>query len=212
MCKDKKKHIPLGFANIESSAGAHICFIYQDEHERRSFMSKYIESGLLINEKIAYFADLLSPKELESWLLELGIEMPDPKQIDISKTADVYFPDGSFKFNNVLEKLVGFYHSSTDDQGYAGVRITGEMGWATRSIPGCEDLIEYEARVNRVVDNTPITALCQYDATKFDGDFIYDILQVHPLMVIRGQVVKNPAYTSTDEFLAAYHQRHKHDK
>jgi len=48
--------------------------------------------------------------------------------------------------------------------------------------------------VNRVVQTHPITAMCQYDANRFPGETIFQALQVHPYMVMHGQLVKNPSY------------------
>jgi hypothetical protein len=35
----------------------------------------------------------------------------------------------------------------------------------------------------------------------FDGATILDILKVHPVMISRGQLVKNPFYVRPDDFL-----------
>lgn len=72
-----------------------------------------------------------------------------------------------------------------------------------RGIPGSEKLIEYESRLNLLVEQNPITLICQYDANRFDGATIYDVLNVHPMMIVRGQVVRNPYYVPPAEFLAS---------
>jgi len=77
-------------------------------------------------------------------------------------------------------------------------RVTGEMSWALRGYPGSERLMEYEARINKVVQTHPITAMCQYDANKFDGDLIFKALQGHPYMVMNAQLVKNPYYVGAE--------------
>ena len=68
-------------------------------------------------------------------------------------------------------------------------------------------LLEYEARLNMLVAEHPITACCQYDVRRFDGRTIMDVLAVHPVMIVRGQVVKNPYYTDPNEFLRQYRTR-----
>jgi hypothetical protein len=77
------------------------------------------------------------------------------------------------------------------------------MSWALRGIPGSERLIEYEALVNDVLVTHPVTAICQYDATRFDGASIFDVLKVHPMMVVHGLVVKNPYYVKPQESLVS---------
>jgi hypothetical protein len=45
--------------------------------------------------------------------------------------------------------------------------------------------------------------MCEYDTELFDGLTLFEILSVHPLMVIHGQVMRNPYYVGPDEYLAA---------
>lgn len=196
----------LGFSHKRFERGAHLCMIYRDDTERREVVSKYLESGILNDEKIGYFVDTMKPEEVKSWLTELGIELPEGKQLTISPAISTYCPHGKFVVQDMLESLKN-YHKQSLYEGFSGARLTGEMSWAIRNIPGSEHLVEYEALINTILATHPVTALCQYDATKFDGGTLFDILQVHPLMVVRGQIVENPAYIRPDEFLKAYHNR-----
>jgi hypothetical protein len=48
--------------------------------------------------------------------------------------------------------MIALLESETEQalaDGYAALRVTGEMGWALRGLPGSERLIEYEAKLNR---------------------------------------------------------------
>lgn len=93
-------------------------------------------------------------------------------------------------------------HSSSIGEGYGGACASGEMSWALRGVPGSERLTEYEALINTIVREYPTTAVCQYDARRFDGATLFDVLAVHPMMIIRGQVVRNPCYVAPEQFLA----------
>lgn len=52
-----------------------------------------------------------------------------------------------------------------------------------------------------MLETHPVTAICQYDANRFDGDTILQCLEVHPYMIVRGQVVQNPFYMKPEEFI-----------
>nr|WP_254596065.1 MEDS domain-containing protein [Legionella micdadei] len=177
--------------------------MYRDESERRRVISKYIESGILNNERIGYFVDIMKPEEVVDWLGELGIEVPKTSQVTITPAVTTYCPEGKFIPEQMLSCLKRHYEQAIAD-GFVGARLSGEMSWSLRNIPGSEQLIVYEALINTILDTHPVTAMCQYDVTKFDGGLIYDVLQVHPLMVVHGQIVKNPAYVRPDEFLRNY--------
>ena len=78
------------------------------------------------------------------------------------------------------------------------------MTWALRDIPGVEDLLAYEARVNQVMAGNPEAAaisLCLYDVERFDAELIVGVLRTHPKAVIAGTVIDNPFYIQPEEFL-----------
>lgn len=100
----------------------------------------------------------------------------------------------------MLEWHKKFYQDAIG-KGYCGSWITGETSWITHQIPGYERFIEYEADINNLIKVLSATIMCQYDASKFNGAELFDILQVHPLMVVHGQVVRNPAYIKPEAFL-----------
>ena len=191
-----KRMTTLGFDARPYPAGIHMCFIFDDEEERRRVLAKYIQSGLQEHEQVAYFVDTMSPDELKQHLRQLGVEIPEDavdRQCLISTAENTYCPDGTFKVERMLETLEHAYtHCCTD--GFDGLRVTGEMNWALRDYPGTDRLIEYESRVNQVLRKVPVTAICQYDARLFDGATLYNLLKVHPMMIVHGQAVRNPYY------------------
>ena len=185
----------LGFDPRPFPAGTHMCFIFNDETERRQFLAKYIQSGLESDEQVAYFVDTMTPEELREHLRKLGVAVPDAgdNQCLLHSAEDTYCPDGTFSPDRMLDTLEAAWAQSCC-AGLKGLRVTGEMNWALRGHPGSERLIEYESRVNEVLTRVPVTAICQYDARLFDGETLYRLLKVHPMMIVDGRVVKNPYY------------------
>lgn len=195
--------ISLGFDTAPYPMGTHMCFIFNDEDERRWVMSKYIQSGLDDHEQVGYFVDTMSPEDLKNWMRELGVTLPaelDGRQYSVVEAGKTYCPDGTFDVDRMIE-TVGEAHYRSVREGYAGARVAGEMTWAKRGIPGSENLAEYESQVNVLVRTVPTTAVCQYDAQRFDGATLHDILSVHPMMIVHGQVVRNPFYIEPEVFL-----------
>lgn len=184
--------------------GAHFCLIYKDETERRKVVSKFLESGFLNNEQINYFADTMKSEELISWLKEIGIEFPKNNQFLLYPTLSTYCPHGKFIPEEMIQHLCECQEQAAA-QGFSKARITGETNWLNKNIPGTNRFIEYEAMINTIFDEHPCMVFCQYEANKFNGGFLFDILQVHPYMIVNGQIVKNPAYITPKEFLKAYH-------
>jgi hypothetical protein len=103
-----------------------------------------------------------------------------------------------------LLSLLRKFHQIALADGFPAARVIGEMMADVLRVAGLARLLEYEARVSLLLREHPITAVCQYDATAFDGATIMQILKVHPLMVIRNAVVHNPFYVPPEDFLARH--------
>jgi hypothetical protein len=196
--------ISLGFDAEPHPMGTHMCFIFNDEQERRWVTSKFIQSGLNGHEQVSYFVDTMTPENLKKWMVELGVTLPDElegRQFNFAEAEKTYCPDGTFRVDRMID-TVGEAHHRNIREGYVGARLTGEMTWSKRGLPGSQNLAEYECRLNILLRAVPTTAVCQYDAQRFDGATLYDILSVHPMMIVHGQVVRNPDYIEPEVFLA----------
>ncbi|MCX6560729.1 MAG: MEDS domain-containing protein [Candidatus Aminicenantes bacterium] len=204
-----RRDISLGFTPDSFPEGTHMCYIFNDENQRREVVAAFLDSGLKEGEKVGYFVDTVTPEEMLSYLRGLGVKIPDrpaPAALSVSKAEDTYCPDGTFVPDRMLDTLRAYYASSLAE-GFRGSRVSGEMSWALKGLPGSRRLVEYEAKVNDVVLEYPVTAICQYNANLFDGGTLFDVLSVHPMMVVNGQVAKNPYYIQQAQFLKKWHER-----
>nr|WP_061484179.1 MEDS domain-containing protein [Legionella pneumophila] len=211
--KSQNKSISLGFSNKRLNPGTHICLIYRDEKERQEIVSKFLRSGLINHEKIGYFTDIMAVNELTQWCKEMGIEIPvsdDPhhQQFEITSALNHYCPHGQFTPQHALDAMCQYYEVSVKE-GFSGVRVTGETSWLFKSkgISGTEQFIIYEAMLNKALKKHPVLTMCQYDANLISGAELFDVLQVHPFMIVHGQIVENPTYLKPDEFIQLYKNR-----
>jgi len=195
-----QRQAAMGFSDERFPVGTHMCLIYDDDNERRKLIAKYLDAGLREGEKVSYFADTMPVAEVREWLTGMGVKIPQGGQLTVASAEKTYCPNNKFVPDEMMDGLRALYQGSLDE-GYAGTRASGEMSWALRGIPGSERLIEYENLLNVVFETHPIIGLCQYDARRFDGAIIFDVLKVHPMMIVNGQVVKNPYYIRPQEFL-----------
>ncbi|MCC7373560.1 MAG: MEDS domain-containing protein [Verrucomicrobiales bacterium] len=200
--KPPKRDIHLGMGDGTFPEGTHMCLIYSDEAERRESIGRYLALGLADRESVSYFADTTSEEEIQSWLDMISREASSgvtAADIKVHSAESVYCPNGRFDPDEMLERLGGCYQTAVAS-GRAGARVSGEMTWALKGIPGSHRLIEYEAKINLHVEKFPTTAVCQYDARRFDGATLLEVLRVHPMMIVRGQIVRNPYYLRPEEF------------
>jgi hypothetical protein len=81
-------------------------------------------------------------------------------------------------------------------------RSVGEMTWSLGDIPGVDELVGYESKLNSFMPRYPQVILCLYDLDRFGGGIMVDMLKTHPKVLLGGMVLDNPNYLSPDEFLS----------
>lgn len=194
------QEMDLGFTTERIPECQHICMIYDNEEQRRKIVTAYLAAGIKEGNIIRYFADETSSEDIHAWLMEMGIELPQTEDdsFRIVKAEHAYCPSGRFVPQDVLNNAVSRY-AAARVAGYSGSRVCGEMTWALRDIPGSERILEYEIGLNAINDTFPRVGMCQYDARRFDGAMLYKVLQVHPFIIAKGQIVRNPFYITPGE-------------
>lgn len=196
--------ISLGFTNDKTPVGTHICQIFSDDDERGEALLKFLVSGLSAGERAACFSEKMTEQTVRDFFAQEGLSyerLSNNGAFNLSGAREVYFQDNRFDPDRMLGVLTRYYQESLT-MGFNGARVIGEMTPEVQQVPGGERLLEYESRVSLLLKTHPVTSVCQYDARAFDGATIMDILKVHPLMVVRGSVVRNPFFIPPEEFLA----------
>ena len=199
--------ISLGFTKQIFPAGMHVCQIFNHDEERLKSLLEFLRSGLVAGERAACFTDNLNEAHLAKYLAGHGLSRDALKEsgaFSCTAASDVYFQGGLFDPDRMIGLLRQFQEDSVTN-GFPACRVIGEMSAEVQHIPGGSRLLEYESRVSLLLKEHPVTAVCQYDANTFDGATLMKILKVHPMMVIRGAVVRNPCYIQPDEFLTRNH-------
>ena len=202
----KLQRVDMGFTEETLPVGTHMCMIYSDDKERLDLIPKFFNAGIKAGEKLLYLVDTMSPEDFLKFLNENGVKVPEnglKDQLTVTRTEDSYCQGGHF----ITQRMLDFWRDLYIDgkkAGFSNLRGSGEMTWSVISIPGSEQLVEYEAALNDLFSLYPITVICQYDANKFDGGTILNILKVHPMMIVHGQIVQNPYYIPPQEFLKSY--------
>jgi hypothetical protein len=193
---EPERHVCLGFTDERYPAGTHICYLYSGDEERRQILPLYAREALLAREAFNYVADVPSRAELPYALEQLDLAAAvreRPGQMEAAITAEGYYPTGHFSPDEMLARLRDAW-AQCQANGLAGARFAGEMTWALRGIPGSERILECESRINELVKEAPMTIMCQYDLNRFDGGMLYEVLNVHPVVIVGGHILRNPFY------------------
>ena len=195
--------IALGVPGVQLAPGDHVCAFYPGLAERDEILIPYLREGLEAGDKCLCVVDATDP---ESVLAALGPDVDlagcvSRRQLDVQRSQDTYLLDGRFSTDRMLD-----FWDTTIGAALGGdfefARAVGEMTWALRQMPGVEELVGYEARLNKYLPRYPQVILCLYDLDRFNGEVLIDLLKTHPKVLLGGMVLDNPYYLEPDEFLA----------
>jgi GAF domain-containing protein/PAS domain-containing protein len=183
--------------------GEHIACIYKDKTEQRSIVIPFILAGFKNNEKCIYIVDENTKNSIiEDFRKIVDIDTYlNTNQLELLTKEEAYLKEGYFDPDKMIE-LLKINEKKALNNGFSGLRVTGEMTWVFTKLPGVERLIEYEAKLNYFFPNSKCIALCQYNEKKFDPHILLDIIHTHPFIIIYNTLYKNPRYQPPDEFFA----------
>jgi PAS domain S-box-containing protein len=188
---------------LNLSVGDHLCCMYMTEEEHRNILVPFIRDGLEQGDKILYVVDARTAETILTSLDQYGICTADhllSGQLVIAESRETYLRDGQFDPDKMLA-LLGQETDASQKQGFRALRITGEMSWALRELPGSDRLMEYEGKLNQFFPLHKAIGLCQYDMRRFQPEILLDVLATHPIAVIRNTCYENIYYVPPEEFL-----------
>ncbi|HEX3827369.1 MAG TPA: MEDS domain-containing protein, partial [Sporichthyaceae bacterium] len=155
--------IGLAVPGVELRPGDHICAFYPSLEERDNILVPYIREGLAAGDKCICVIDGPDVAGLED---AFGAPHDDgadgPRQLEMRRSEDTYLNEGKFSTDAMLE----FWDIAVGgalENGFEFSRAAGEMTWALRHMPGVEDLIVYEAQLNRFLPKYPQVIMCLYE-------------------------------------------------
>jgi signal transduction histidine kinase len=116
--------------------------------------------------------------------------------------ADTYRRRGYFDPELMLTWMRDRGRAATD-AGFSALRIVGDMICiAQGSGLQPQQLAEYESRLNYLLPNEPVSALCTYDRSRFEPYVIREMIATHPVVLAEGKACSNPFFVPPDEYLA----------
>jgi len=187
-------------------AGDHLCCLYASEDEHRALLSPFLRQGLERHEKVLYIVDDHTAGQILAYLDADGVEVApylQRGQLTILSSDKAYMSAGRFE----PERMIALLRSETERavaERYKALRVTGEMSWALKGLPGSDRMVEYEAKLNTFFPGSQCLAICQYDRRRFDPHVLLEVLETHPLAVIGTEVYDNFYYMPPQDFFGAH--------
>ncbi len=187
----------------------HVCAFFNSTDEEHRVLRSFIKDGFDRGDKAFHLVDPELREEHLRRLAEAGInvrEAMDTGQLEVRPWQDGPLRGGRFDQDTWLVSFEQVLQSGPA-AGYAQTRFLAHMEWALVDLPGIEDLIEFETRVNYVVPKYDDMVICAYDLSKFGASVVMDALRTHPVVIVGGLLQENPFFVPPDQFLLEIRER-----
>ena len=164
-------------------SGDHSCYFYDDEKKQMQTVVSFIAEGLRKNEQCLYVADEHTPDEILAALGAGGIRVQEECRrgaLSVVTKQQSYLVNGSFHPRNMLLQVKTRLQEALQN-GFSGLRGSGEMSWALDSQALQEEIVYYEYLVEDFFwkEKPPIMGLCQYNTKRFSEAILRQMSQIH---------------------------------
>jgi hypothetical protein len=190
----------------------HICAFFNGMDEHYRVLRSFIKDGIERGEKAFHLVDPARREDHLQRLADAGIDVEaavGSGQLEVHPWRDGPLHGDRFDQDTWLEGFERVLQSGPA-AGYAQTRFLAQMEWALVDMPGIDDLIEFETRVNYVVPKYDDPVICAYDLSKFSARTVMNALRTHPVVIIGGLMQENPFYVEPDRFLQEIRQQRSH--
>ncbi len=162
------------------AAGDHACLTFGDPEERQDLTAAFIRDGLGGGLKVIWLSEE-APGQAIAALGRGGIAA------DLAATAGQMVAAGwegsllsgqAFAADQAMGWLTG-QMATGRRQGFPGLRIAVDMGWALRPVPGIDQLPQFEESVAATLAGSAVSMLCQYDRDRFDPVTLASVAAFH---------------------------------
>jgi hypothetical protein len=181
----------------------HVCAFFNGMDEQLRVLRSFITEGFERGDRAFHLVDPELREDHLRRLAEAGVKVPEA--IGTGQLEVRPWQDGPLRGDRFDQDtwLVGFEQvlQAGPAAGYAQTRFLAQMEWALVDLPGVENLIEFETKVNHVVPKYDDTVICAYDLAKFGADVVMAALRTHPAVIIGGLLQENPFFVPPDELL-----------
>jgi hypothetical protein len=196
--------VDLGIPGLSVPTSTHLCGFFRGRAERAELLFPYLREGLRAGDKCLCAYEARDRQALQSEVAAAVDVDGAGQQLDLLLSADIYLGRGDeFSPQEMLDFWDGWASASLNDGEFGFARAVCEMTHAVTEVIGIENLVRYEADLNRFVQKYPQVLLCLYDLDQFPGALIVDILKTHPLVLMGNTVLENLYYVDPDELATA---------
>jgi KaiC/GvpD/RAD55 family RecA-like ATPase len=144
---------PITFAGNTLGRYRHICAFFHTPDEMYRVLMPFIKEGIERGDRAFHIVNPRNRDNHVSRLRQAGIDADsalERGQLEVRNWHEAYLRDGHFNQDSMLA-LIEEVLQYGPAHGYDLTRLVAHMEWALEDMPGVNDLVEYETRLNYVL-------------------------------------------------------------
>jgi hypothetical protein len=170
----------------EYNHGNHVCFLYRSEDALHEMLAQFVNEGLKKGEQCVCVETTRVQQRLCGDLRALAIDF----EKEIAKGSlvflseeEVYFKSGEFDPQRLVKQLNESINRS-QEAGFSGFRISGEISRASGDAMIQEKVIDYERRVDECFTDRKAIGFCHYRFDAFPEEMLDSVIDAHGLHLV----------------------------
>jgi hypothetical protein len=176
----------------------HQCLIYYGPpSEHIPHIGAHLLASLRSHHRCLYLNSPAMVAGMRSYLASAGVDVAEAIErgsLELSSATD-HLRDGIFAVDEMLVNLSEAAHQAVAD-GYSGLFATGDMTWELGGEKNFDKLMEYEERLEDLLQATPaLSGICQYHRQSLPDEAIRTAFHTHQAVCLNETLARmNPYY------------------
>ncbi len=158
----------------------HACLTFGDPEELLDLTAAFVRDGLSGGLKVIWLSEG-APGQAVAGLARRGIAVEPAVakgQMNAAAWEGSLLSGRAFAADHAMGWLTGQVAASLSE-GFPGLRVAMDMGWALQPVSGVGQLPQFEQNVAAVLAGTAVSVLCQYDRERFDPVTLASVAAFH---------------------------------
>ncbi|GIH52657.1 MEDS: MEthanogen/methylotroph, DcmR Sensory domain [Microbispora rosea] len=170
----------------------HACLTFGEPEELLDLTAAFVRDGLAGGLRVVWLCE--EPQGAAAELSRRGIAVQSATasgRMDVVASQEGLLSGQTFD----LDHAMGWLSSQmelTSHEGYSGLRVALDMGWALRPVHGVEQLPAFEEKIATILSDSSVSVLCQYDRERFDPVTLASVSPFHTRAVTAATYYDDP--------------------
>jgi len=194
---------PIQLAGVNLRRHRHVCAFFHNREQEDKVIVPFLKEGIERGERVY----CISGPEMRAHILRklrlAGIEVARAEkqgQLKMEQWGPAIVRSGHYNQDAMVGRIDQIL-SQGRKEGFGLTRLVGSMKWVGEYNVGIHDLVEYESKLNHMLQNFNDPVVCAYELSAFHAGVLVDILRTHPVAIIGEVAAENPFFDAAEVIL-----------